>query len=65
MLFIYDKGASPTVLATFATRGSKAHRDQLDGSYPKHPDFDGQTLRNVALPPGNVTVFRIEPLADC
>jgi hypothetical protein len=61
VLFIYDKEASPTVSVTFATRGCKAYRYQLDGSYSRYADFDGQTLRNVALTPGNVAVFRVEP----
>ena len=58
---ISNPEASPTVSITFATRGSKAYRYQLDGGYSMYPDFNGQTLRNVALNPGDVALFRIEP----
>jgi hypothetical protein len=61
VLFVYDKEASPTVSVTLATKGKKAFRYELDGSRSLYPDFDGTTLKNVALTEGTVTVFRIDP----
>jgi hypothetical protein len=61
VLFIYDKSASPTVRATLRTRGVTALKYELDGSFAKHPGFDGHTLRDIRLTAGNVAIFRIDP----
>jgi polysaccharide biosynthesis protein PslG len=61
VLFIYDKSASLTVRVTLRTRGSRAFRYDLDGSYRKHPNFDGHTIAEVRLNAGNVAIFRIDP----
>jgi polysaccharide biosynthesis protein PslG len=61
VLFIYDKSASPTVSVTLKTRGRTAVRYELDGSSAKHSGFDGHTLTDIRLTPGNVAIFRIDP----
>jgi hypothetical protein len=61
VLFIYDKSASPTVSATLKTRGRTAVKYELDGSSAKHTAFDGHTLTDIRLTPGDVAIFRIDP----
>lgn len=61
VLFIYDKSASPTVRATLRTGGATALKYELDGTFAKHPTFDGHTLAEIRLTAGNVAIFRIDP----
>lgn len=61
VLFVYDKGASPTVSVTVQSPGSAATRYALDGSSTPHADFDGQTLSNINLAEGEVAIFQIDP----
>lgn len=61
ILFVYDKTSSPTVQVQLAQHGSKAFRYNIDGTFAVYPSFDGKKLTNVALTPGNVTIFRIVP----
>jgi len=61
VLFIYDKAGSPTVRATLRAGGRTALRYELDGSAKKHEHFDGHTLSEIRLTPGDVAIFRIDP----
>jgi hypothetical protein len=61
VLFVYDKTSSPTVQVTLQTRGSAATLFGLDGSSSAYPAFNGRTLQSVALTPGSVAIFRIDP----
>ena len=61
VLFVYDKAANPTVQVQLKSKGGKAYRYDLDGSYALYPAFDGEKLREVKLTAGNVAVFRIDP----
>ncbi|HEX4667544.1 MAG TPA: cellulase family glycosylhydrolase [Chthoniobacterales bacterium] len=60
ILFVYDKTSTPTVQVQLKTKGSKAYRYNLDGTFALYPAFDGKKLSDVALTPGNVGVFRID-----
>ena len=61
VLFIYDKSAGPTVSATLKTQGATDVEYDLDGSSANHTAFDGRTLRDIRLTPGDVAIFRIDP----
>jgi polysaccharide biosynthesis protein PslG len=61
VLFVYDKGASPTVQISLQTGGSTAYKYELSGASAKYADFDGRILSNIRLTPGNVVIFRIDP----
>jgi len=61
VLFVWDKTGRLTVDLHVAQRGAIATEDTLDGRRAFYPQFDGQTLRNVALTPGEVRIFEIQP----
>jgi hypothetical protein len=61
VLFVYDKGGSPTVQISLQTGGSTAYQYELSGASAKYADFDGKILSNIRLTPGNVAIFRIDP----
>jgi hypothetical protein len=61
VLFVYDKVGSPTVNITLERPGSKAVAYSLDGSSTPAPLDGGTVLANVALVPGEVAIFAIEP----
>jgi hypothetical protein len=61
VLFIYDKSGAPTVTITLQTPGATAYRYQLNGNSSEYPNFDGRTISDLNLMPGEVTIFRIEP----
>jgi hypothetical protein len=61
VLFVYDKRGSPTVRLSLRTRGAAALRYALDGTAAKYANFDGYTLGEVRLEPGQVAIFRIDP----
>ncbi len=60
VLFVYDKSASPVLDIRLARGGQSATAYSLDGTAAPVADFDGQTLRNVRLSPGEVAIFSIE-----
>jgi hypothetical protein len=61
VLFIYDKTSNPTVEVTLQTPGAAAYLYALDGTSALYPNFNGHSLRNVSLTPGQVAIFRIDP----
>jgi polysaccharide biosynthesis protein PslG len=61
VVFVYDKEASPTVRVRLQTPGARAYRYELNGSAAPYAAFDGRTLSNVRLSPGDVAIFRIDP----
>lgn len=61
VLIIWDKRGSPTVDLRIARLGSGAVEYRLDGTASGYSLFDGRTLRNVQLTPGEVRIFRIQP----
>ena len=61
VLFVYDKAASPTVQISLQTGGTTAYKYELSGAAAKYADFDGKTLSDIQLKPGNVAIFRIDP----
>jgi hypothetical protein len=61
VLFVYDKKSTPTVEITLQTSGRLARAYRLDGKSMPYRDFDGRTLWNVGLSPGNISVFKIVP----
>ncbi|MBI3802473.1 MAG: beta-galactosidase [Nitrospirae bacterium] len=61
LLFVWDKRGSPTVNLRVARQGSAAREYALDGTPSSYPAFDGWTLRNIQLTPGNVRIFEIPP----
>lgn len=61
ILLVWDKRSSPTLSLRLPQRSAAAAEYALDGSRAPYPQFDGQTLRNVKLTPGEVRIFRIGP----
>jgi hypothetical protein len=61
VLFIYDKAGSPTVNITLDRPGSRAIAYALDGSSTPAPLDGGTVLGEIALTPGEVAIFAIEP----
>jgi polysaccharide biosynthesis protein PslG len=61
VLFVYDKQNSPTVAITLERAGQRAFAYELDGTAAPFADFDGAMLSNVALTPGEVAIFAVEP----
>lgn len=59
ILFVWDKRGRPTVNLQVRQRGAAATEYALDGSSSTYPEFDGKTLRNVRLTPGEVRIFEI------
>jgi hypothetical protein len=61
VLFVYDKLGNPTVRVSIRRPGKTATRYALDGSSAPHAAFDGRTLDEIQLRPGNVAIFSIDP----
>lgn len=61
VLFVYDKRAAPTVDVSLQRPGRRAIAYALDGTAAVYPAFDGTTLSNIALSPGEVAIFVVEP----
>ena len=61
VLFVYDKRSSPTTAVTLQRSGRRAIAYSLDGTPAAYPAFDGTTLTNVKLSPGEVAIFVVEP----
>lgn len=61
ILFVWDKSGRPTVNLQVRQRGAAATEYGFDGSSSTYPEFDGRTLRNVQLTPGEVRIFEIGP----
>jgi hypothetical protein len=61
VLFIYDKRSSPVVDVTLPQAGRRAVAYNLDGSSELHAAFDGRTVAEVHLTPGEVAIFAVEP----
>jgi hypothetical protein len=61
VLFVYDKRAAPTISVTLQRPGRRAIAYALDGTAAAYPAFDGTTLSNIALSPGEVAIFVVEP----
>lgn len=61
VLFVYDKRASLTLDIDLGLRGRRATAYSLDGAAAPVADFDGYSLRNIPLTPGEVAIFTIEP----
>jgi polysaccharide biosynthesis protein PslG len=61
VLFVYDKRSSPTVAITLARTGQRAFAYDLDGTAAPFAGFDGATLSNVVLTPGEVAIFAVDP----
>jgi hypothetical protein len=61
VLFVWDRVNSPTVTIKLKTPGTSAEHFSLAGEATPYPEFDGQTLRDIRLTPGNVEIFRINP----
>ena len=61
MLFVYDKRSAPTITVTLQRPGRRAIAYALDGTSAPYSAFDGTTLANIALSPGEVAIFVVEP----
>lgn len=61
VLFVWDKSGRPTIDLQVRQRGAAATEYELDGASSTYPEFDGRTLRNVQLTPGEVRIFEIGP----
>jgi hypothetical protein len=61
VLFLYDKRSSPVVDVTLPYRGTRVVAYSLDGAYSLYRAFDGKTVTDIRLTPGEVAIFAIEP----
>lgn len=61
LVVLWDRRGAPEVRVTLPASGTRAVEYALDGSQRPYRAFDGRTLRNVALIPGNVRIFEIQP----
>lgn len=61
VVFLWDKRGTPVLELRLPHTGEAATEYRLDGSGAAYLDFDGRTLRNVRLTPGEVRVFAIGP----
>lgn len=61
VLFVYDKQASLKIDITLSRRGQSAIAYSLDGTAAPVTNFDGLTLRDIQLAPGEVAIFAVEP----
>ncbi|MBA3912863.1 MAG: beta-galactosidase [Acidobacteriales bacterium] len=61
ILFAYDKMGSPTVSIHLATAGTTANFYALDGTKKPYLNFDGTTLSNVQLAPGEISIIEVAP----
>ncbi|MBA3916202.1 MAG: hypothetical protein H0X25_20635 [Acidobacteriales bacterium] len=61
ILFVYDKGGRAAFSIGVSSQGSSAFFYSLDGTRKKFPSFDGTTLRNVQLVPGEISIIEIVP----
>jgi polysaccharide biosynthesis protein PslG len=57
VLFVWDRVNT----IKLKTPGRSAEHFSLKGEATPYPEFDGQTLRDIRLTPGNVEIFRINP----
>ena len=60
ILFVYDKENSVTARAVLATSGKTCTKYALDGTSQMWPGFDGHTISDLQLSPGDVSVFEIK-----
>lgn len=61
VLFLWDKAEAPLLDVRLPRAGATVTEYALDGTGTPYPDFDGRTLRNLRLIPGEVRVFAITP----
>lgn len=61
LLFVWDKRGSPTVDLRVARLASGANEYGLDGTVDSDLPFDGRTLRQVRLKPGEARIFELLP----
>jgi len=61
VLFVWDRVYSPTITIKLKTPGRRAEHYSLTGEATPYTEFDGQTLRDIRLTPGNVEIFQIKP----
>lgn len=62
ILFVYDRLNSVTVNIGLATSGSTAYIYNIfDNTASVYTNFNGNTVMNLALSPGQVAVFKIIP----
>jgi hypothetical protein len=61
VLFVWDKSGRQTVSLQVKRRDAVATEYTLDGTSATYPEFDGQTIRNVQLTPGEIRIFEIGP----
>lgn len=61
VLFVYDMRAAPTISVSLQRPGRRATAYALDGTSTPFPAFDGTTLSNIALSPGEVAIYVVEP----
>jgi len=59
ILFVYDKKTAVTATATLTTPGTTCTKWNLDGTSETWPDFNGNTISNIPLTPGQVCIFEI------
>jgi hypothetical protein len=61
VLFIYDKRGSPTLRLSLRGAASAAVRFGVDGKAVQLSKFDGYTISDLPLSPGQVAIFRFDP----
>jgi polysaccharide biosynthesis protein PslG len=61
ILFAYDKRANAKINISLMTPGRRAIAYSLDGRSAPYASFDGFTLRDVELSPGQISIFEIVP----
>jgi hypothetical protein len=59
ILFVYDKENSVAARAVLASPGTTCTSWDLDGTSRNWPQFDGNTISDIPLVPGEVCVFEI------
>ena len=61
VLFVWNRVHSPTVAIKLKTPGSSAVHYSLTGEATPYAGFDGQSLKDIRLTPGNVEIYLINP----
>ncbi len=61
VLFIWDMTGRPTVAIKLKNPGTSAVHYSLTGEAAPFEKFDGQTLSDISLTPGEVEIYRINP----
>jgi hypothetical protein len=59
ILFLYDKESALTATAALTTPGTTCTKWNLDGTSQAWPEFDGTTISDIRLRPGEVCVFEV------